>query len=238
MATLRGRLFCVKQDMSKEELFEDLFGDKPKNELGKHEPENEKFKKENIPAKYSKPEAQKKLKKLFNKLRHKAIYLNMEHEELTEEFEQIRRDFVSEMFEYCSKKNIRPPLTSGEGEGEEEEKSSNSEMNSLFREIMIKTHPDKNSNLSEEELERKVELYQQALEGRENGNFRKILQVALELNVRVKKISPELIAQLRKEIKNIEEHMKQIKQDTMYQWGKSNDKLKLQIFELLTKDKK
>ena len=50
--------------MSKEELFEDLFGDKPKNELGKYEPENEKFKKENIPAKYSKPEAQKKLKKL------------------------------------------------------------------------------------------------------------------------------------------------------------------------------
>ena len=37
---------------------------------------------------------------------HKAIYLNMEHEELTEEFEQIRRDFVSEMFEYCSKKII------------------------------------------------------------------------------------------------------------------------------------
>ena len=49
--------------MSREELFDDLFGDKPKHELGKHTPENEKFKKENLPAKYSKPEAQKNSKK-------------------------------------------------------------------------------------------------------------------------------------------------------------------------------
>lgn len=224
--------------MSKEELFEDLFGDKPKNELGKYEPENEKFKKENIPAKYSKPEAQKKLKKLFNKLRHKAIYLNMEHEDLLEEFEEIRKDFVSKMFEYCSKKNIEPPFESVKSKEDKGEELSSSEMKNLFREIMIKTHPDKNSNLPEEELERKVELYQQAIEGKENGNFRKILQVALELNVRVKEISPELIAQLRKEIKNINQQIKEIKANTMYQWGKANDKLKLQIFELLTKDQK
>jgi len=224
--------------MSREELFEDLFGDKPKNELGKYEPENEKFKKENIPAKYSKPEAQKKLKKLFNKLRHKAIYLNMEHEDLLEEFEEMRKDFVSKMFEYCSKKNIEPPFESVKSKEDKGEGLSSSEMKNLFREIMIKTHPDKNSNLPEEELERKVELYQQAIEGKENGNFRKILQVALELNVRVKEISPELIAQLRKEIKNINQQIKEIKANTMYQWGKSNDKLKLQIFELLTKNQK
>ncbi len=224
--------------MSREELFEDLFGDKPKNELGKYEPENEKFKKENIPAKYSKPEAQKKLKKLFNKLRHKAIYLNMEHEDLLEEFEEMRKDFVSKMFEYCSKKNIEPPFESVKSKEDKGEGLSSSEMKNLFREIMIKTHPDKNSNLPEEELERKVELYQQAIEGKENGNFRKILQVALELNVRVKEISPELIAQLRKEIKNINQQIKEIKSNTMYQWGKANDKLKLQIFELLTKDQK
>ena len=76
------------------------------------------------------------------------------------------------------------------------------------------------------------------VKGKENGNFRKILQVALELNVRVKEISPELIAQLRKEIKNINQQIKEIKANTMYQWGKSNDKLKLQIFELLTKNQK
>lgn len=225
--------------MSREELFDDLFGDKPKQELGKYTPENEKFKKENIPAKYSKPEAQKKLKKLFNKLRHKAIYLNMEHEDLLEEFEEIRKDFVSKMFEYCSSKNISPPFESVSPKNDqEEEELSNSEMNNLFREIVVKTHPDKNSNLPEEELERKVDLYQQAIEGRDKGNFRKILQVALELNVKVKNISPELIRQLRKEIKNIQKHMKEIKQDTMYKWGKSDDKLKLQIFELLTKNQK
>ena len=157
--------------MSKEELFEDLFGDRPKNELGKYEPENEKFKKENVPAKYSKPEAQKKLKKLFNKLRHKAIYLNMEHEDLLEEFEEMRKDFVSKMFEYCSKKNIEPPFESVKSKEDKGEELSSSEMKNLFREIMIKTHPDKNSNLPEEELERKVEIYQQAIEGKENGNF-------------------------------------------------------------------
>ena len=162
----------------------------------------------------------------------------MEHEDLLEEFEEIRKDFVSKMFEYCSKKNIEPPFESVKSKEDKGEELSSSEMKNLFREIMIKTHPDKNSNLPEEELERKVELYQQAIEGKENGNFRKILQVALELNVRVKEISPELIAQLRKEIKNINQQIKEIKANTMYQWGKANDKLKLQIFELLTKDQK
>ena len=66
--------------MSRKELFDDLFGDRPKHELGKHTPENEKFKKENLPEKYSSPQAQKKLKKIFNKLRNKAIYLNLENE--------------------------------------------------------------------------------------------------------------------------------------------------------------
>ena len=224
--------------MNREELFDGLFGDKPKHEIGKHCPENKSFKKENAPVKYSEQQAQKKLKKLFNKLRHKAIYLNLEHEDLIEEFEQTRRDFISRMFKYCSEKNITAPFESIPKEKNKEEHLSSDEMNNLFREIVIKTHPDKNSNLPEEELKRKVELYQEAIEGKKRGNFRKILQVALELNVELKKISPELISQLRKEIKNINQQTKQIKDDTMYKWGKSNDKLKIQIFELLTKDKK
>ena len=133
--------------MSREKLFDDLFGGRPKHELGKHTPENEKFKKENLPAKYSKPEAQKKLKKIFNKLRHKAIYLNLENEELIEEFENIRRKFIAEMLEYCDSKKINTPFESVPDNKDKSTAISDDEMNNLFREVVKKTHPDLNANL-------------------------------------------------------------------------------------------
>ena len=224
--------------MSREKLFDDLFGDRPKHELGKHTPENEKFKKENLPAKYSKPEAQKKLKKAFNKLRHKAIYLNMENEELIEEFEYIRREFIAEMLKYCDSKKINTPFESVPDNKDKSTAISDDEMNNLFREVVKKTHPDLNANLPAEDLEEKIELYHEAIEGKQSGDFRKVLQVALELNIKIKNISPEFIAQLKKEIQKMQKNMKQIKNDIMYKWAKSDKKTKQQIFELLTKNLK
>ena len=43
-------------------------------------------------------------------------------------------------------------------------------------------------------------MYNEVVAGKQNGDFRKILKVALELNIGVKNISPEFINQLKKEI--------------------------------------
>ena len=210
--------------MNEKDMLDNLFN-QSKNELGKH----------------SKPQAQVELKKQFNKLKHKALYLNLEHEEITEEFQEIKREFISKMLEFCSNKNLSSPF---EDKGCVKEKEQNienkspKEINDLFREVVKKTHPDLNQNLPEEEKLERLNLYNEIIEGKQGGDFRKILQAALELNVSIKNISPELIRHLKKEIQKMHKQIQQIKNDIMYKWGKGDDNLKKQIFELLTKNLK
>ena len=187
--------------MDKKDLFNDLFSEREKHPLGEYKPDNIKFIKENLPIKYSAPEAQKKLKKIFNKLRHKAIYLNMEHEELVEEFDEIRRDFIAKMLEYCDNKKIQDPFQSVPDERDRSTELSSDEMNDLFREVVKKTHPDLNKNLPEDELNERLDMYNEVVAGKQDGDFRKILKVALELNIGIKNISPEFINQLKKKYK-------------------------------------
>ena len=208
--------------MSEENIFENLF-DNSKDEL----------------SAYSKPNKQAQLKKQFNKLKHKILYLNMEHEELNEEFQEIRRDFIAKIMIYCQNNKIQSPLESSEEKNiDKKEKKSPSEINDLFRQVAIKTHPDKNKDLPPEEIEERKKLFNEAVKGKDSGNFGKILQAALELNVPIKTVSPSLIKHLRQEIQKIQKNIKQIKNDIMYKWGKSDQKTKQQMFELLTKNLK
>ena len=224
--------------MDRKDLFGDLFSEREKHPLGKYEPENKKYIKENLPVKYSTPEAQKRLKKTFKKLRHKAIYLNMEHEELLEKFEEIRRQFIAKMLEYCDNKKIHHPFESVPDIKKKSNQLSNKEMNEVFREVVKQTHPDLNKNLSDDELNERVDMYNQVTEGKQNGDFRKILKVALELNIDIKKISPQIIDHLRKEIQNMWKQMQQIKNDVMYKWYESNEETRKTMFEIITKDLK
>jgi hypothetical protein len=224
--------------MNEKDLFNDLFSEREKHPLGKYEPGNKKFIKENLPTRYSEPQAQKKLKKIFNKLRHKAIYLNMEYEDLVEEFDEIRRDFIGKMLDYCNNKKIQDPFQSVPDERDTSTELSNDEMNDLFREVVKKTHPDLNKNLPKDELNERLDMYNEVVEGKQSGDFRKILKVALELNIGIKNISPEFISQLKKEIQKMQKQIHHIKNDIMYKWHKGNPDIKKSIFELLTKNQK
>ena len=222
--------------MNKKDLFDDLFSKREKHPLGKYEPNNKKYAKENLPAKYSKPQAQKKLRRIFNKLRHKAIYLNMEHEELVEEFDEIRRKFIAKMIEYCDNKKIQHPFESVPNKKDRSTELSNEEMNNLFREVVKKTHPDLNKDLSKEETNERLDMYNEVIEGKQNGDFRKILKVALELNVGIENISTEFIDQLKKEIQKMEQQINHIKNDIMYKWDKGDEEIKKSIFEIITRN--
>ena len=59
--------------MDKKKIFEELFGEKEKHELGKYIPSNNKKHK-------SKDQKKKALERRFEKLKNKAIYLKMENE--------------------------------------------------------------------------------------------------------------------------------------------------------------
>ena len=183
----------------------------------------------------SSPDRSVYLQKKFNKLKHQALYLDIEHEEILEKFSQYRNDFISAMMSHCHKNKIPPPFSEEEDTPEEKKKSDkakktldNLKANNLFREIVKKIHPDKCGENGD------PELYNEAVTAKRKGDFRKILKVAMELNLKIDKISPEIIDHLRAEIKQMQKHIRKMREDIMFQWGQSGEKKRKEIINNLT----
>jgi hypothetical protein len=181
----------------------------------------------------SEKESRKLLTQKFKKLKHQISYLNIEYEESSEVFKHAKETFISQMFEYCSQQNVEPPF-SNKPEEKEEQVQDTQHTKELYREIVKQTHPDKLQGLSEEEIESRAELYQEATNGRSCGDFNKILKVALELDIKVDNVNAELLEAIELEINKIENKVAKIKSDIMYKWYYLSPDKQLDIFKQLT----
>lgn len=214
----------------------DLFKERKRDELGDHIPENKKFAdKTELSEDNDKEEYQRLLVKKFNKLKHKLAYLNLEHEDCSGVFKVARETFVSGMFDYCGQNDLEAPFT----KVKEEKKSGTNSLNTdeekeLYREIVMATHPDKLNGLSERDIEEKTKLYQEAVQGKEDGDFNKILKVALELEIDFKKINPDIVDRIEEEINLLDKKIKDIKNDVMWKWYYCNKAQQEEIFRQLT----
>jgi hypothetical protein len=178
----------------------------------------------------------------FKKLRHKALYLNIEYEEVLEIFEEARTSFIGAMHEYCAKIKKPPPFAPVQEEPKDKKKSSDKnkpedvsteEEKSIYREIVLLTHPDKTSGLSKHESDEREELYREAVQGKESGDLGKLLSIAFQLDIDITEISPEFLKNIRKEIKKTEQKIKKMKSDIMYQWFNASQEHKDAIFRQL-----
>jgi len=178
------------------------------------------------------------LEQKFKKLKHKMSYLNMEYDELMSSFETAKQTFISTMFEYCARKEISPPFENGPQDKKNKKKKTNKEVKELYREIVKQTHPDKTKGLSEEEIEARAELYHEASQGKDSGDFNKILKVALNLDIEIEDVNTELIITVEQEIDKMQEKIQSIQKDIMYKWYHCSPEQKKSIFEQLTKKSK
>ena len=183
-------------------------------------------------------ENQKLLKKKFNKLKHKALYIDAEYEEVCDVFSFAKSEFISGMFGYCSRRKIHPPLSDDNKKNSEssDKPQTSEEMKDLYREIVKATHPDKTKNLDDDEIEERTELYQEAVAGKQKGDYWGIFKAALELGVPIKKLSFGYLDELEGAISGIEEKTNKIKNDLMYKWYYCDQKMRENIFEQLTKN--
>lgn len=209
----------------------DLFKKHKKDELGAYIPENKKFiHKDDLSTEANEEEYRKLLAKKFEKLKHKISYLNIEYEEISDIFQHAKRTFISTMFEYCSRKGIEPPFKK-EPEQQKQKLKDKKQVKDLYREIVKQTHPDKTVGLSEEEIESRAELYQQATSGKLSGDFNKILKVALDLDIDIQEINPDLLDTIEREIKKMEDKISTMQKDIMYKWFYADPDIQLKIFE-------
>lgn len=189
-----------------------------------------------LPSKQVTPEVSANLlSKRFSKLKHKAMYINMEYEESSERFKIARASFVSNMFKYCHANSLNPPFTQNSQDSSENTKKEVSEvMKEFYRKIVRKTHPDKTTKLSEEEIDQRSLLYHEATEGKRSGNFNAVLKVALELDISSNNITSEDLDQIEVEISRLEDKISQMKSDIMWGWYFSSPEDQLDIFSKLT----
>ena len=110
---------------------------------------------------------------------------------------------------------------------------STEEEKSIYREIVLLTHPDKTSGLSKHESDEREELYREAVQGKESGDLGKLLSIAFQLDIDITEISPQFLKNIRKEIKKTEEKIKKMRSDIMYQWFNASQEHKDAIFKQL-----
>lgn len=183
----------------------------------------------------NKEKSKKIIDKKFSKLRHKALYIDLEYQEVSDVFKQAQQNFISSMFQYCSERKIRPPLDEPGNKKENKNlKSKDENIKDLYREIVKMTHPDKTANLSEEEIESRTELYNEAVKGKQEGDFWAIFKTALELDIPIDNISFEYIEKIEKSIIELESKINKMKDDLMYKWYFAEEDIQMDIFNKIT----
>ena len=219
-----------------DDLF-DLFRKRAKDELGPYTPSNQTPpENSSIEKTASELEAQGILSQRFTKLKHKTLYVNMEYEEIAPVFKEAQSSFISQMFKFCDKQKLTPPFKPSAVPEPSTPSSESAQTKELYREIARKTHPDRTSGLSPIEIEARGCLYQEACEGKKNGDFQAILKIALELNIQPKHLTSWDLDEMENSINALSVKIDTIKNDLMWQWYYCNPEDQEKIFKKLTEE--
>ena len=105
----------------------------------------------------------------------------------------------------------------------------------LEREIAKKTHPDKLSGCSDEEIKSKTEMFLKAKENIKNKNFIDLLPIAMSLGIDFSKHSSEFKKSIKERIREIQIKIYEIQKTIYWQWTEYNEDQKVQAIELILK---
>ena len=176
-------------------------------------------------------------KKRFNKLKHKSSYVNLEYEDILDEFNKARIECVNAMSRFCEEMNrvspivedneMKDKLNNEDISEEDREIFESNELKSLYRKITQKCHPDVLGDDFTKEMEK---LYISATEAKENCDISILLNIAADLGVDGGDLSDAQLDHLENNIYTKEEKMEEMKNHFMYKWFKSDPSTRELIF--------
>ena len=202
------------------------------------------------------------LEKKWKGLLHKVGYLKVELEDRKEKLSKFESEMGDKLYEKAPDLSPVPPPTptqEPEGSQENEEKKEEQEINGdneeqikdegdaagaeveqpealtveafkkLWKQIALKTHPDRNGG--DPEL---TEAYKTALEAWNKGEIETLIDVAVDLNIKIQDPSPEMMEALEKRASQMEEEIRKHESNVLWAWGHAaEDKQSLIVDELL-----
>lgn len=164
-------------------------------------------------------------KKQYNKLRHQYKELKREYNNLKSIQEKLIPRFIESVNKIVKEKNLPDPFAEAEEKSRrrDEEIPSLSEVGtasrqskSLYRQIMLKTHPDKKNN--------KKQLYIDATTAKKENNLHELIEIGKELNLKLKEITSEQLDILECNISHLKQKIQNIKDSYVFVWLHSNNK--------------
>ena len=94
----------------------------------------------------------------------------------------------------------------------------------MFKSIAKEVHPDKLGSLSQEEKQKKKDMYQNARRALEEEDFASLYTICKHLNLELPEIDEEGIAKIEKQITSIKKEINIVKSTFMWQWLFASDK--------------
>lgn len=120
--------------------------------------------------------------------------------------------FVSSVSSYCDSNSLKNPLDSlGEENKEDDFDEFGSGFYSVFRKIVIKSHPDKTK-------EDKLNSYVGAISAKKEKNINKLISVSKDLNIDLNELSYSDIKDIELSIIKTEEKIEKLKNSYPYIW--------------------
>jgi len=159
------------------------------------------------------------------KLQQQILYLRTEFEETTYIFQDCLKEFDVEFRDYFKDKSAdkkQKKVTTDSVEFDIPEK----DVNTVFKKIAQKTHPDKliNEDTLSSTYKEKVDMYKEALGSVENRDWSRVIEIAMELGIDVSDVKTDDSDYLNESIKALTEKTKELKSTYAWIWYHTEDK--------------
>jgi negative regulator of replication initiation len=173
------------------------------------------------------------------KLRQKVGYLRTELEETVLIFQDALVEFENEFGEFFRKKPTEKDNHKRITTEQPEFNIPRKDVNTIFKKIAQKTHPDKfaHTNIPKKILKEKIKIYQEAVNAVENKDWAKVVDIADELNIKVDDVKKDDTIYLEESVDGLTGKIKDLQSTYAWIWTSTNtenkEELKKQILKSL-----
>ena len=161
-----------------------------------------------------------KVKKAFFKIK----YLKYEIKEVEELMEVYISEFADIVREHAKKAGISKEVsfeTSDSDNYVSEKIELSSNLKKAYRRIVEQTHPDKTSNMSKDEIEKRSDIFLKATKASEENSVLDIIECAEKIGVEIDDFDFEDLMKMHQEIEYLEKKILHYKNTYQWKWGAS-----------------
>ena len=155
-------------------------------------------------------------------------------EKATPQFSTKCREKIEEMgmSKYFFGEDSRANKSTQQTNKKEEPKIASSKaVDSLYKKVVAKTHPDKLLNLEEEEAEKRKEMFTQATKAKEENNLMKLHIIAADLNIEIPDLTFDDMIAFERAAEDLKKKIDKKKSTWMWSWVTSSRKKQEEMME-------